>query len=138
MYRNSEHYPDPTFAEAYSNINAEERGNNYITWVYIASPYRGSAEKNIIKAKSYALFAVKRNKMPICPHIYFTQFLDDNNVYERKKGLSLALQMLKRCKEMWVFSDIISQGMEKEIKAAKRWNIHIRYFTTDMEEVSKQ
>ena len=49
--------------------------------------------------------------------------------YERGVGLNLALQMLKRCKEIWVFGDVISAGMRGEIEFAKKHNIPIRYFS---------
>ena len=131
MYRNNEHYPDPTFGEAYSNIRKYEK--KFIPWVYIASPYRGDVAANVENAKRYSLFAVLRGKLPMCPHIYFTQFLDDNNEYERGRGLTLALQMLKRCTEMWVFGKNISSGMKNEIKAAEKWNIPIKYFNENCE-----
>lgn len=141
MYRNHEHYPDPVFGEVIKNIQREEReekfrnGENYMKWVYIASPYRGNVKENIRNAKKYSKFAVIRKCVPICPHLYFTQFLRDANEYERKVGLNLALQMLKRCKEMWVFGDIISEGMANEIRIAEKRNIPIRYFTDKCEEV---
>lgn len=141
MYRNHEHYPDPVFGEVIKNIQREEReekfknGENYMKWVYIASPYRGNVKENIRNAKKYSKFAVIRKCVPMCPHLYFTQFLRDANEYERKVGLNLALQMLKRCKEMWVFGDIISEGMANEIRIAEKRNIPIRYFTDKCEEV---
>ncbi len=138
MYRNGEHYPDPTFDEAYANIRREQQernGDNYIPWVYIASPYRGDVETNTKNALKYSRFVASRDCVPMCPHIYFTRFLDDNNEKERNKGLNLALQMLKRCKEMWVFGDVISEGMKSEIRVAKKRGIPIRYFTSDCKEV---
>ena len=144
MYRNSEHYPDPVFGEVIENIQREEReekfrnGENYMKWVYIASQYRDDVKENIRKAKKYSKFAVIKHCVPICPHIYFTRFLRDENEYERSIGLNLALQMLKRCKEIWVFGDVISEGMQGEIKFAKEHNIPIRYFTDRCEEVSRK
>lgn len=141
MYRNHEHYPDPVFGEVIKNIQREEReekfknGENYMKWVYIASPYRGNVKENIRNAKKYSKFAVIKKCVPMCPHLYFTQFLRDANEYERKVGLNLALQMLKRCKEMWVFGDNVSEGMANEIRIAEKRNIPIRYFTDKCEEV---
>lgn len=50
MRRNTEHYPDPTFDEAYANIRREEQGENHVPCVYIASPYRGDTATNILNA----------------------------------------------------------------------------------------
>lgn len=137
MYRNNEHYADPTFAEAYANIKreiAKNNGETYMPWVYIASPLRGDVERNIENAKDYCRFAIKQNVVPMCPHIYFTLFLNDGAEIERRIGLILGLQMLKRCKEVWVFGGYISLGMDREIRMAQRWNIPVRFFDVNCKE----
>lgn len=142
MHRNSEHYPDPTFSDAYFQIRRDEkiikRGERFIPWVYIASPYRGDVKTNTENAKRYSLFAVMQGKVPFCPHIYFTQFLDDNVEVERKIGLNLALHMLRRCREVWVFGDTVSEGMRNEIRIAKKRRIPVRYFTSECVEVNRR
>ena len=142
MHRNSEHYPDPTFGGAYDSIRQMEKafctGKKYIPWVYIASPYRGDVKTNTENAKRYSFFAVMQGKVPFCPHIYFTQFLDDNVKVERKIGLNLALHMLRRCREVWVFGDTVSEGMRNEIRIAKKRHIPVRYFTSECVEVSRR
>ena len=141
MYRNNEHYADPTFAEAYANIKreiAKNNGETYMPWVYIASPLRGNVERNIENAKDYCRFAIKQNVVPMCPHIYFTLFLNDSAEIERRIGLILGLQMLKRCKEVWVFGDRISEGMANEIQIAEKRKIPIRYFTSECAEVQRR
>ena len=142
MHRNSEHYPDPTFSGAYANIRRMEKafceGKKYIPWVYIASPYRGDVKTNTENAKRYSLFAVMQGKVPFCPHIYFTQFLDDDIEVERKIGLNLALNMLRRCREIWVFGDTVSEGMRNEIRIAKKRHIPVRYFTSECVEVNRR
>ena len=40
-----------------------------------------------------------------------------------------------KCEEVWVFGDVISEGMEAEIEKAKRMRKKIRYFTEDLVEV---
>lgn len=142
MHRNSEHYPDPTFGGAYDNIRQMEKafctGKKYIPWVYIASPYRGDVKTNTENAKRYSFFAVMQGKVPFCPQIYFTQFLDDNVKVERKIGLNLALHMLRRCREVWVFGDTVSEGMRNEIRIAKKRHIPVRYFTSECVEVNRR
>lgn len=142
MHRNSEHYPDPTFGGAYDSIRQMEKafctGKKYIPWVYIASPYRGDVKTNTENAKRYSFFAVMQGKVPFCPHIYFTQFLDDNVKVERKIGLNLALHMLRHCREVWVFGDTVSEGMRNEIRIAKKRHIPVRYFTSECVEVNRR
>ena len=137
MYRNEEYYPDPTFGQVYMKMRkeaAKNKGDVYVPWVYIASPLRGDIEGNIQRAKDYCRFVIKQNKLPFCPHIYFTQFLNDNIESERRIGMIHGIQMLKRCKELWVFGDKISEGMQSEIRIAKDRNMPIRYFSSDCRE----
>ncbi len=70
--------------------------------VYIASPYRGDVDNNTRMAKRYCSYAVRNGVIPICPHIYFTNFLDDNNEVERQQGINMGLQLLRLCSEIWV------------------------------------
>lgn len=60
---------------------------------YICSPCRGDYEKNIIKAQEYCREAMNDGLLPLAPHVYFTQFVDDSNPEERKLGLRCGLQL---------------------------------------------
>ena len=101
--------------------------------IYVCSPYKGDTEKNT----EYARQCCKRvlhdtDDMPIAPHIYFTQFMDDDNPAERAKGIGFGLELLELCKELWVFGDKTSSGMCAEILHAKLHGIPIKYIR-DME-----
>ena len=52
--------------------------------VYICSPCRGDYENNIQRAKEYSRAAVEKGVIPVTPHIYLTQFMDDNVPEERE------------------------------------------------------
>ena len=52
--------------------------------VYICSPCRGDYENNIQRAKEYSRAAVQKGVIPVTPHIYLTQFMDDNVPEERE------------------------------------------------------
>lgn len=88
--------------------------------IYVCSPLSGDIKKNIERAKEYSKFVVKQGHIPITPHIYFTQFLDDNNKSERSIGLLMGLELMEICDELWVFGKVISQGMRKEIGLFKK------------------
>ena len=77
-------------------------------------------------------FAVDNHCLPITPHIYFTQFMNDED--ERAEAVLMNNILLSYCRELWVFGDVISKGMSEEIKQAKRKYMKIRYFTAEMEE----
>lgn len=96
--------------------------------IYVCSQLTGDIENNIEKAKGYARFVAKEcGAIPIAPHIYFTQFLDDNLPEDRAFGTMAGLMLLSDCDELWYFGDSVSQGMVREIIAAKEQGIPVRY-----------
>ena len=96
--------------------------------IYVCSRLAGDIENTIEKAKGYARFVVKEcGAVPIAPHIYFTQFLDDTVPEERAFGTMAGLLLLSDCDELWYFGDSVSQGMVREIIAAKEQGIPVRY-----------
>lgn len=52
--------------------------------IFICSPYRGDVKKNIENVKRYCNY-FSYEGIPIAPHLYFTQFLDEK--YDRYKGM---------------------------------------------------
>lgn len=102
--------------------------------VYICSPLKGKISRNILNARLYCRFAFDKGYVPIAPHIYFTQFLDENDKTERIAGIRYGLELMWQAKEVWVFGEYISEGMRAEIDLAKDLKIPIRYFDCDMEE----
>ena len=73
--------------------------------------------------------------MPFAPHLFFPQFLRDELPRERELGLSMAIVMLTKCSELWVFGDDMTGGMVNEIRKAHARNMRIRHFTTDCKEI---
>ena len=71
--------------------------------VYICSPCRGDYENNIQRAKEFSRAAVERDCIPITPHIYLTQFMDDTVPAERELGLSIGRELVLMCDELWAF-----------------------------------
>lgn len=137
MY-NSEGYCDPTAYEALMTIEKEAKAlRAFRPVVYICSPLAGDMERNQEKARTYCRFAVDSGYVPIAPHIYFTQFMDDENSKERELALFMDIVLLSKCAELWVFGERISKGMSIEIEKAKRKGKPIRHFTEDCEEVRR-
>lgn len=96
--------------------------------VYICSPLRGNIEKNIRKAQGYCREAVDLwpEVIPIAPHIYCTQFLDETIQQERETGMELGIALLDMCDELWVYGiNNPSEGMKKEIAYAKEHGIPV-------------
>lgn len=135
---NAEGYFSPTEHEAFTRIEKEERAAAkaaaFRPIVYICSPYSGDTERNVDNAKRYSRFAVDRHYLPVTPHIYFTQFMNDAIPDERDISIFMNWVLMSKCVELWVFGDIISSGMKAEINRAKRKRMKIRYFTEELEE----
>ena len=111
--------------------------------VYICSPLRGddrsNYDQNIEDAKTHCYTALMGfGVIPIAPHIYFTQFLDDKSERQREIGRAAGIELLKLCDEIWVVGiDSPSVGMKAEIDFAKSAGIPIKdYFEVLGEKLS--
>ena len=106
--------------------------------IYVCSPYRPRMESaelakreladNIDRAKTACRLVADMGAVPICSHLFCTQFLDDSIVSEREQGRHIGLEMLKDADELWCFSEYISEGMMAEIQEASRLGLPIRMF----------
>lgn len=132
---NAEGYYDPTCYEAITNVEAEQRKARFRPLVYICSPLLGDVERNTENARRYCRFAVDSGDVPVAPHLFFPQFMNDAVLEERELAMFMAIIMLTKCNELWVFGETISESMAKEIRKAEARDMIIRSFTTDCEEV---
>ena len=135
---NAEGYADPTTYEALTKISAEEKKAGYRPLVFICSPYAGNVEENVKNAKRYCRFAVDKKVIPVAPHLFFPQFMDDRIRAERDLALFMGRIFLQRCSAMWVFGSRITNGMAGEIHKAKCRGITIRYFNENCEEIENE
>lgn len=53
---------------------------------------------------------------------------------ERDLALFMDIALLSKCAELWVFGDVISSGIQKEIEYPRRKRKLIRYFTENCRE----
>lgn len=135
MY-NSEGYRDPVVYEALTRVEAEERAARaaaaYRPLVYICSPYAGDIVGNTYRARAFSRFAVEKKYIPIAPHLLCPQYINEET--ERWLGLKMGIVFMGKCEEIWVFGDVVSEGMAAEIDKAKRMRKKIRYFTDGLQE----
>ena len=106
--------------------------------IYVCSPLRPKSEdpkrakaeleKNLDKARRACRMISKLGGLPLAPHIYGTQFLDDDVPDEREEGIRIGLEWLMDADEVWVFSEFISEGMRREIDLASELGIPVRMF----------
>ena len=112
-----------------------DKANKYYPLVYVCSPFRGNIDENIINARKYSRFAFDKKNIPITPHLLYPQFINDNDLFERNIAIhKINYVLIGLCKEMWVFGDVITEGMEREILIAKKRKMRIRYFSKDLKE----
>lgn len=94
--------------------------------VYIASPYAGDVQENILAAQNACRYAMAQGVVPIAVHLMYPQFLDDSSPGDREAGLQMGIRVLKACDELWLCGDRISAGMQRELDAAVQLGIPVR------------
>jgi DNA polymerase-3 subunit epsilon len=97
--------------------------------VYICHPLRGDQEENIRKVKKAVaglLRAEGTPVIPVAPHLYLPQVLDDSSPEERGVAMKACLSLLDSCDELWVLAEPPSEGMAIEIAHAESRGIRIR------------
>lgn len=112
--------------------------------VYICSRYKPdenhSVEFHRAVAASACRIIVDENiyNIPVAPHLYFPQFMDDDSPMERKTALFYGKHILNQCDRMKVIvvDGIISEGMKAEIEQAEG-KIPIDYFYATKEEMEE-
>jgi len=105
--------------------------------IFVCSPYRPTSKdpavakqqlaENVLRAKLACRLVAAFGYMPLCPHIYFTRFLDDRKPSERETGMEYGHDWLLDADECWVFGKEISEGMRTELDMAKTWEIPVRF-----------
>ena len=86
--------------------------------VFICSPYRGDVERNVALANC-----------PVVPHLMYPQFLKDSDPDERILGITLGVELMKICDEVWIFGSTISSGMAFELEHASKLGIPVRLYS---------
>lgn len=94
--------------------------------VYIASAYSGNIENNVELTRAYSRYAVSEEACPLNPVLNLHGVLDEGS--DREKALSIDLELLHRCDELWVFG-IPTKGMKREIAEAEKLKMPVRYFS---------
>lgn len=104
--------------------------------IYVCSPLRPKAqepeqagkelEENLDRARRACRLVADLGAVPICSHLFCTQFLDDSIPSEREQGCRIGLELLKDADELWCFSEFISEGMLAEIAGASAAGIPVR------------
>lgn len=87
--------------------------------MYVCSPYRGDVIKNVEFAQECCKKIIKNNNIPIAPHLYFPQFMNDDVPSEREFAFELNKLLIDICDVVCVFGSEISEGMQIELDYAE-------------------
>ena len=109
---------------------------------YICSPYRGETTEAVVRHTSYAAHltteAIRAGEVPITPHLYIPQALNDRDPEERQLALDIGLRLLCQCTRMIVGLRFgISDGMKDEIEAAVAGGIPILWIDAKPEDIAR-
>ncbi len=93
------------------------------TFTVVESPFSAKTKNELLINLQYAILAVRdslsRGEAPYASHLFYTQMLDDNDVYERQQGIEAGLNISRLAEQTVVYSDLgISNGMKYGIESA--------------------
>ena len=93
--------------------------------IFVCSPYSGNIEQNTKRAIFAAQVICKCGHIPVVPHLYFPQFLDENDQFERIRGIEFGIELMKKCNQLWLLGLEITKGMAYELETAKEMRIPV-------------
>ena len=93
--------------------------------VYVCHPFSDGPAANIGRVQRISRGLIGEGVLPIAPHLYLPQLVDEAT--QRERALDLCLELLDTCDEVRVFGGRISQGMERELQHAARHGIPVRF-----------
>ncbi len=107
---------------------------------FIISPYYAEDDDGALFNLQMAIAACRREyglgRLPIAPHIYFPQFLKENE-FERDYGIAAGHMLMNLCQAVTVYivDGVISSGMESDIEyAVNRLSIDPDFYSLDREQ----
>ena len=96
--------------------------------VYVCSPYSGDVKRNKEYARMIAKSVIEGGCVPIVPHLYITEILNDDVPEERSQGMKICMDLVEKCDMVFVGQRYgITDGMKQEIAKAKLCNKLIMY-----------
>ena len=111
--------------------------------VYIISRYSADTRKerrfNREVARYFCRKILREGKRPVAPHLYYTQFCDDDDPGERALGLELAIKDLDECDSFFrvIIGGVISAGMRGEVEHISRTGKRGRLIAMSQAEAEK-
>jgi len=101
--------------------------------VYICTRFSAKTQEQFDKqlevTKNISREVVLAGHEVIVPHLYYPQFLNDDDIAERLIGTQSAIKLLDVCDSLVVYIGLgISSGMKAEIETARQKEMQVIYF----------
>ncbi len=93
--------------------------------IYVCHPYSDDPEGNVVRVREICRALTDSGYLPIAPHLYLPQFVDEKT--ERERALSLCLELVVTCDEVRVYGGRVTAGMRREIEHAEARAIQVRF-----------
>ena len=111
--------------------------------VYIISRYSADTRKELRFNREVARYfcrkILREGKRPVAPHLYYTQFCDDDDPRERALGHELAIQDLDECDSflLVIIGGVVRAGMRGEVGHISRTGKRGRLIAMSQAEAEK-
>jgi hypothetical protein len=87
--------------------------------VIIESPFAGDIQTNLKYVRQACTDCINRGEVPFASHMFFPQFLDDNDPKQRQLGIEMGYDFWEKADLVVFYTDFgISPGMEKALAKA--------------------
>jgi hypothetical protein len=99
--------------------------------VFVAHPLAGNMAHHLSEMRQICAKVAEDGDVPICPALYCTQFLNDDDAEQRDLGFYIGSRLMTFCDVVRVYG--ISPGVRQEIRLAKQLGKVIEYVAQDMD-----
>lgn len=93
--------------------------------VYVCHPFADDPAENARRVLAICRRLATERVLPVGPHIYLPQFLDEK--IQRDEALAMCLRLVELCAEVRVFGEVVTHGMQREIDHAIGLGIPVRF-----------
>ena len=108
---------------------ADRHGGVRTRRIYVCHPFAGDPDRNADRVRTICRALTESGFVPLAPHLYLPQFLDEAT--ERETALRLCLELVASCDEVRVYGGPISAGMRQEIARAEALGVPVRIVDGD-------
>ncbi len=93
--------------------------------IYVCHPFSDDPEGNRAKVLRICKYLAGQGHLPIAPHLYLPQFVDEAT--QRDLAMKMCHALLTLCNVIVVCGGTVSPGMAKEIRYAESLGIEFQY-----------